>query len=480
MRKIVILSLLLAGAGSCIAQTVSTSLLPPDTDPKILAYHEWANRVINTLGQTTASRPTGTNERVIAESAYRHLNQLELRDTTRYFYSGSKGAPYNFNSLDYSSEYNIMYGQSYLVFNDDYKPGVQMDSLLHYDALYGLTAPDKKVKVVYDADGDILDYKMEIYDSTTFSYGHHFSNTYNALGRLRESLQLNYTGTQWDSTNRKYFGYNAQGLLITDSLFVYNSSGWQPRYREQITYNVGGQVTEVSKEIWVVTDNAWKDWEKHQLSYYSDGKIKTLTTSGYVGTAFLPIYKDSLTYAPGCDFFLTRHISITLTGTTLEPVTRYTRHLNAQQLPDTAVVLSTNSGAWSVDKKYLLSYNANKNPVRKITQNGDGENLLTEHYYYELYDDPTSVDILARAKNMRVYPNPALSELCMEWSSARQDQRVSVVLYNLTGQIAYRSDQLWKGNVQCVNVAGLRPGLYHLSVRDAQGGLLHTQRILKQ
>ncbi len=481
MKKPIVLSLLLATAGSCMAQTVNTSLLPPNTDPKILAYHEWANGVINNLERRAEYGTEGIKERVIAESAYRDLNQLELRDTTRYFYSVKGSSSYDFNSLEYSSRYNIMLDQSYLIFNDDYKPDVNMDSLVHYDALLGLTSPDRKVKVVYDADGDIMDYKMDLYSTANLDYGEHFINTYNAQGHLKESLLLRYINNQWDSINRKKFGYNAQGLLISDSLLVYNNNDWHPRSRERITYNASNQATQVDKEIWVVADTAWKIWASHQLSYYSDGKLKVLTTRGYVGTAFLPVYKDSLTYAPGSSFFLSRHISMTIFSTVLEPVTRYVRHLNAQQLPDTAVVLSSNvGGSWSIDRKYLLTYNTSNNPIRKITQNGDGDNILSENYYYEQYDDPTSVDAVVNTKSMRVYPNPALTELCMEWGNARQGQNVSIVLHNLTGQVVYSSELLWKGSVQCVNIADVHPGLYHLSVRDAKGRPLHAQRILKR
>lgn len=478
MKKLLTLSLLLAGACSGMAQTTASHLLPPNTDPRIRAFYEWANEFIRTSEKGAAARTTGIRERVIAESKYIRNNGWTFEDSTRYFYTGTKGSVYNFNTLSHNFKYHIMDGLPFDFIGNAYTPEVEMDSIHHHETV-GSTVPDDKVKVVYDADGDILDYKMLMYDNGTQDNGDHFINTYNAQGYLRESLLLMYNGTQWDSANRKVFTYNSQGLPVSDTTFIYDS-GWRPGQRERITYNAANKVVKVETDEWSVTNAAWEDGLTCNVSYYGNGKVKDMTLGIDVGGVLISVYKDSLSYASGTDFFNFRQISMQMTGMALEPVMRYSRHLNAQSLPDTAILESNNNGSWILQEKDLLFYNTSKNPILKIVRNSGDTAIQQVHYYYEQYNDPTSATTIVHAADVLVYPNPATSELSIAWSDAEQNKSVSVVICNLAGQKVYSEQFQWKGKVQRISTTGLAPGTYLLSLTDAQGRRLHAQSILKQ
>lgn len=473
MKKLLTLSLALLGAGTAMAQKQSLSRY---LDPALRQHHERASRLIGHLAGTDAAKTTVLKERVIAESSYDLTGGTPaLMDTTRYRYTGLNTSAYNLEEFLYNYYYDPIYGDPFLYGTDAYKPEVIADSVARYDDNGDLI---DKVRITYNTDMTIATYTREVYAGGVIDNGDRYLNTYTG-GKLTQCLYLIHNGTQWDSSNRKVFNYTTAGKISSDTIYFYDGGAWIPEQRDQLTYLGTGELSVLQAEGWDIATSSWMPAYQYDLTYYPGNKLKDLLISIDFGTGLTPLIKDSFSYAPGTSFSQNRYLYQNI-GSGFEPAARMLKHINAQNLPDTMTIESFDGTAWAMENKGALVYNSFSNPTYLNVYDNTNTLIQRFNYYYEQYNDPTSVKPVAGGQQINVYPNPAVSDLRVEWKNAVQNELTGVSLSNLAGQKVYSEQMRWKEKVLHINTSALVPGLYILSVTDAQGHVLHTQRVVKQ
>lgn len=476
MKKLFTLSVALLGAGSVLAQKHPMSL-SRFIDPALRSHHERMERLINRI-QTVpdAARTTAVKQRVIAESIYDFGGGTPaLSDSIGYRYTGINGSKYNFNTFEYNYYYDPIYGAPIGYGADAYKPEVVADSAMFYNDAGSLTG---KVKIAYNSDMTIANYLSESYSGGTMDYADRYINTY-ASGKLKQSLYIVYNGSSWDTSNRKVFNYNGAGKLQSDTVYAYNAGVWELEQRDSLVYFGAGELGSVLTDAWDPGTSSWTVQQRYDMTYYTGGKLKDFILSIAPGGTLIPIIKDSFAYAPGADFYLNEYVSQN-GGAGLEPIARILKHLNTQNLPDTMLVETYDGSSWQAEEKGVFTYNSFNNPVQLNAFDNTSAPTVRFNYYYEQYNDPTSVPPVAGGQQIKVYPNPAVSDLRIEWKNADRNALTGVSLINLTGQKVYTEQLRWTSDVHRINTAGLAPGMYLLTVTDAQGRSLHTQRVVKQ
>jgi len=78
--------------------------------------------------------------------------------------------------------------------------------------------------------------------------------------------------------------------------------------------------------------------------------------------------------------------------------------------------------------------------------------------------------------NLLIYPNPATNNLTIELNS--EIQQISIELYDITGKMVYMKS--YKSNSANLNVFDFETGTYILKVKNIEGQIIKTEKIVKK
>ena len=91
-------------------------------------------------------------------------------------------------------------------------------------------------------------------------------------------------------------------------------------------------------------------------------------------------------------------------------------------------------------------------------------------------DINTGIDeIILNNEDINIFPNPTSNELFIEMQN-RKDVNISI--FNSIGQIVYKSKV--ETNRETINVTGLQTGIYFVEIKDLDGNILLSEKIIKK
>lgn len=472
-------TLFLALLGPCLSASAQHNLVeqPFNNRPALRQHWQGILPLLNRQ-QPDAARTTATKQRILAESLYQLVPGTPvLRDTLRYAYTGDHGSVFNLNAMFYSTIFEPVHNDPYVINNDALKPDVACDSTVRHTHNGTALVLAVKEHMKHDAALRVTDYARRYFTNGTVSSLYRFTADYDNQGRPTTAVMwYDSPSGQWDSVVLRRFSYNAAGLLTGDSSLNRIGTGvWSPETKHILTYDGGNKLIGQLTAGWSST--GWHTWQRHTLTYYPDNKLKDVTQEDEMGGSFVPKSKDSVSYAPGTSFYQTWTISEADGNGNLAPVYRVSKHLNSLNLPDTAYIDVYDAGSWTMQKVAFV-YNSYNNPDYALLIESNGTASTRQNFYYEEYETSSIPNI--SAGTIKVFPNPAHTVLNMEWRDAGPNRQVSIVLSDLAGRPVHSEELYWKGNTLSIPTNNLLPGMYLLSVTDAQGRRLHAQSVLKQ
>jgi len=433
------------------------------------------HRADNNLAQKT----TQLKQRLIGMSSWGQTGPA-LNDSATYGYtSNTRGSAFNYNLMAYYSSYpalnNFIY--EYIASNPE-RLDIKADSILHYSDNGGIVLTEQQ-DFSYNASNKVLDYTDNDYSSSP-AYQDRYIHTYDGQGRL--TLRLNIT--DGDTSAREFFTYNAQGKLLLDSVEQYDGVNiWTPVAKIAYVYDASSNPTNISLMVdpgtgtmitFITFDN----------TFYSNNTLKTSAFGiNQTGTSVDPIYLDSFGYASGITSYSNylKEYEYDANTSTWVPYYMQTRHINAQSVPDTLYTSQWDGTQWQPYGKNVYTYNSYNNPVtdKYYTTSATPDNIAT--YYYEQYNDPTSVgNAPAVAQDIRVFPNPTSGNLSISWSNAVIGAPVTISIVGMNGQMVYSESLRWNQAVQQLSVGQLQPGVYAMIITDQKGQQVFHQNIVKQ
>jgi hypothetical protein len=132
--------------------------------------------------------------------------------------------------------------------------------------------------------------------------------------------------------------------------------------------------------------------------------------------------------------------------------------------------------------KMMASFNADGTVSRAdfynytgTTQNPSPTSYLS--YYYERYNDPTSVARPGYSASLIIYPNPAQQMLTLDLRAYTAGEHLSFGILNGLGQTAM-SGRAQAGSLQRINIGQLAPGTY--TIRTSGATLNRCARFTRQ
>jgi len=457
-------------AGCAFGQTLKTGFLKSTEQAQqhrlaIMQFMQWPANI--------ASRSASTKERVIASSLY---NGSELSDTLRLSYSGNRGSEFNYNELRYDFYANPYDGNPMFEFNGHINtPQVLGDTLTDWTAGDLPLSLSESTFSSHDANNNLTAF-TDIYTDTTNTPDIKYINTFNSDDNVIVSYSFSWDGNNWDSLGKRYFSYSASRILMQDSTYIKNGTGWSLMYKNAYTYNHSGDLIQVDNYN---RSLSWVMNIEYVNTYNSNHQLISVVTN----TLDIPaMFIDSFSYINGISY------QSSWTEYSSGLIVRYLKHFNAAGLPDTAYVGDWDTAAhnWisSNAEEIVFNYDTYNEPVDATSYNYLDTSFNTtpqymENFYYETYS-PTGVESVINQKDFVVYPNPSSNKLFISQKNAVAAKNLQISIVNVSGQRVLTETMNAINKTEEISILGFVPGTYWLTIRDQSGNMLYKQSIAKQ
>jgi hypothetical protein len=468
--------LLLAGALFSILQAqAQTPFLRNHSTPKKGA--ELLKSLLHVQhSNNTGQKPTGTQQRVIAQSVSSVF--AEEVDSTTFKYTGTRGSKYDFNNLDYlyNTYFNNLYDPIFRFHGSPNPKSVLADSIKTFtgDTLTNVA------NAYYRTDNKIDSSINNYYNGTGTFIPDKTLNVFNTQGFLTKSysLQQNTPG-DWDTFLIKGYHYNSTFTRVeSDSTWV--GTAPLPTLVEVNTYHYSNNKLD-SILTWDVGGTP-EVYNKFLFTYNAGGKLSTLKNYDYDTGAPLLSYTDSLGYTSGVDYVTFFQEDYYEDGVFTDGF-REVKFPGTSGLPDSIQAFERPDIAtpYQYTASLLPTYNSYNNPtafyVKSLLTGTD--TMAKVSFYYETYEDGISgIDPVANNKDFNVYPNPFSNNINIDWKG-KQQSNVTIRLTNIVGQEVYKTSMKLTTGKNAISIPSLNSGNYILLIQDADGKSWSSKMVKK-
>lgn len=454
-------TVLLATALGCLAQAQAQFVKGSPEEKKWKEGRALALRMLGAqFASGTAQKPTGTQHRVIAQ-AYRDFGGNT--DSMTFKYSGTRGSRYNYNSeeLMYPVEFQPWYAPRPMFPQVSDPMNLLADSVRFYES--GIAG--NLETATYRNDNKIINATSISGNPPSPTYHYRSSNVYNTQGHMITSYELesNDGGASYDTLSMVTTTYNSGFTqVLVDSAFDKTASGYELSGLIQYYYGSSGKADSI-----LIVDQMSAGNEKIAFDYYTDGKLKLVTTtsSGFNMT-------DSFGYTSGIDYatLWDNKALVDLGGSPAIFGSRILRYPGTNSLPDSVATFDYDetTESWVPYETAVYTYTSFNAP-ESIEVLAEGEPFSSMHFYYETYEDGgVSIRPVAENTAFGIYPNPFRNSLNIDWKGTAQS-KVSVRLVNLLGQEVYHTDLKLNAGSNTLAIPAISDGQYIMVIRDSEG-----------
>lgn len=435
--------------------------------------------------QGAAFKTTGIKQRLIADAST-DLTTPALVDSTNYHYNNStyRGSTFDYNLMVYTTTYDpvnfpTFNAPSFFGTTSASVPLILCDTANAYsDNGSGLELSSRQFNT-YVNNTQIADMKMYSYPSgsSVADTGMRYIHAYNAQAKLTSIMSMQWSGVSnsWDTVQKRDIYYNGQGLEQVDSISLYALGSWIPAASITYTYS-GTNLTEIN--IYDFDGANWTRSQQYVNTYYPNGQLQTSNFNIDTGSSAPPVtlFRDTFVYngTPFCTSWVSY---LNQTGASLDTFFTLNKHLNSQNLPDTAYFNVVLAGASWIE---TFTYNSSNNPDMEMDMDAVGapSNFMLK-YYYENYNDLAVNNVPTKNNNITIYPNPASDQLNIQWKDAN-GTKAAISIVNAAGQVVYRDAFNWKQTTEAVSISNLQSGIYWISIADNSGNVIYRQSVVKK
>jgi Secretion system C-terminal sorting domain len=471
---------------SSYAQTVRETIRPH------LRHQQMINRMLLQQRNKAAMKTTAgiPSERVIAQST-RDNTLATLNDSLNLKYGVNKGSTYDYNTMIYP--YNYPYATSPL-FNyagTFIKPQVLFDTLRRWTVnpntlVYGYYEMDL---ATYDAGFNTTAY-TELFADSSFYTNKIYVNTFTTANKINNAYTYNWHTGIADSAFKQFFTYSGTNKVTKDSTYEMHLGVWRLASKSIYTYDVSDNLTQIDNFA-NETDTSFLlplvEQIKYVNTYDVSNRLLTVLASYNYGGILTQYIKDTFAYTGAYAFHTAwREHQWDPINSYWAPMFNMTKILNGLGLPDTVYIQSFDSllNSWVPQTMEKMHYNVSNDPdtLKDYEYNWTSfpatPNFTTVYYYQPYLITTGTQNVPAVANNIKVYPNPATNIITIAELNVPQGSGIIVELLNVSGQVVSRQGMPWRGEAQ-VSVKELQPGMYFMSIQDAEGNMLHRQAIIK-
>jgi Secretion system C-terminal sorting domain len=432
-----------------------------------------------------------TLQRVVAQSI-RYNAADSLMDSISLNYGTNRGSTYDYNDLVYSYNYPYSTTPMFNYAGAFTKPQVLFDTMMHWGVdpntlVYGYYETDQ---AVYDTHRNTTSYEAMPADHS-IGDSMKFTNSFDSHNNITGGYWFLWTSGSTDSAFKQFFKYNTSELLTEDSVYEYHNGAWHLVSKTYYTYDASSNLIQIDN-IANDTDTTFAPPTIEQLKYVNtydaSGRLLSVASSFYDGTALAPYIRDTFAYTSTYTFHTSwKEYQYDPINGYWAPMFNMSKSLNAVHLPDTVYIQGFDSimNAWVPQTMDILHYNSANNPD---TLNDFEYNFTaypstpdyTTVYYYQNYVNTLGVTAqTAEDNNAIVFPDPTKGQFTISGLAAQINKPVTITIISINGQTIYRQSSYWQGSGQ-MSLADVAPGIYTVLVQDGSGALLLKKAVVKQ
>ena len=468
----------------------------------------------STPATAPGAKKTNTYERLTSLSEYNYtdtiLHFIGYIDSESYIY-GDGGSSFDFNYMTYDAAWTMAgdipygYGTNVAKLAHTNVPAVFCDTVLSYSDYWGLYGFVDTRYAVYDTNYNITNYgDLYLSDASMAYYDNIFVNTFDAYQNAAKTYAFNWLFGTEDSAQYRMFSYDSNHNIIEDSSQDVDlvSGRWYPSYRWLYTYNSYGKIATAYGFSYNIGTTSWDSLEKYAYTYTTDTLLQTFIASSLdsAGSKLIPFYIDSFGYSGSLQYASYKmNRQYDNTGI-LQYTAITTKHINSSGVPDTTYNIEYDylNNVIGGEKTVYL-YNSFNDPAQATIHNVDTfthpwsydvatDYVITYHYqpftpgpsWIEHIGGPAYVnDITAAKKNIRIYPNPANTEIFIAAPDIKQGASTSINIFNSIGQIVRTEAINWMEGTEKMSIADLPAGTYYILVEDNCGKSTYKGSVIK-
>lgn len=432
--------------------------------------------------------------RVVSQGTHDNSDN-SMVDSVKVTYGAYKTSTYDYNTMVYA--YNYPYNTSPM-FNFQgifTTPQIQFSTYKHWQInpntlLYGFYQSEN---AGYDASKNMIRDTAKFADSLVLPNMLYWNN-FNASNKIVSSFSFMNNGGAIDSAFKQYFVYDASNKLIKDSMYEYHRGAWHVVSRTFYTYDAANNLT-VIDQFANVSDTTFTlpliKRLQYDNTYDASNRLITVKTSFYDDSLFRPFVKDTFEYTGASTFHTSwRQHQFDAINLRWEPMSRMTKQLNANGLPDTMYVEGFNriASLWTPGAMWICRYDTAKNPIKLLDFEYNFVSFpatpdFSTYYFYESYENEvinTAISPIANTENsITLFPNPATTNISIEGLTTQQ-KTVKVSITDMLGRLYRQQDIVVNGTKATFSMAEFMPGTYTISLEDNAGNILHQQLLIKQ
>lgn len=432
--------------------------------------------------------------RVVSQGTHDNSDN-SMVDSVKVTYGAYKTSTYDYNTMVYA--YNYPYNTSPM-FNFQgifTTPQVKFSTYKHWQInpntlLYGFYQSEN---AGYDASKNMIRDTAKFADSLVLPNMLYWNN-FNASNKIVSSFSFMNNGGAIDSAFKQYFVYDASNKLIKDSMYEYYRGAWHVVSRTFYTYDAANNLT-VIDQFANVSDTTFTlpliKRLQYDNTYDASNRLITVKTSFYDDSLFRPFVKDTFEYTGASTFHTSwRQHQFDAINLRWEPMSRMTKQLNANGLPDTMYVEGFNriANLWTPGAMWICRYDTAKNPIKLLDFEYNFVSFpatpdFSTYYFYESYENEvinTAIRPVANTENsITLFPNPATTNISIEGLTTQQ-KTVKVIITDMLGRLYRQQDIVVNGSKATFSMAEFMPGTYTISLEDNAGNIVHQQLLIKQ
>lgn len=424
--------------------------------------------------QTSASGRSGA-ERVKGQSTYDNV-QNSFADSILLSYGPGGTSAFDLSSMLFPYNNQHLNAPSFEYTGNFINPQVTYKNLRRQTIdpntlTYGLYQWEG---AQYDPSGNLL--RDTIWYADSLSQPNRiYAQVFNASNRIVRAYANNWKSGKSDSVTKRFFKYDVQNRLISDSVYQFSGGNWYKISRTVYTYSTGVapyRINHFTNYFDTTFTKPLKEVLRYENGFDGSGRLLTVRTSYYDGSILKPYVLDTFSYTGSLNFHTSwREYQFEPINNRWVPQFRMSKQLNASQLPDLIWhdLYDSTARKWIPYIRYNMTYNANGNPVRKDEYDHNMVSFpatpnFTTRYYYEAISTTSIALTMAEVGEWKSWPNPFRGELNMEIPSDKDypAEDLQMIVMDMQGREMKCVVQYSTGNLFLKGA--FTPGVYFFTI----------------
>lgn len=265
----------------------------------------------------------------------------------------------------------------------------------------------KQNNAIYDAQGNILEYKRQYPNPATGNFESTYHYKYSYTPNNMNILLLSWNGVAWDSSLIVHYTYNTDGYMTLQESFLYDLATfqWTPSNRYENTYTSSNELLSRKRYKGDNVTNTWTPFSDYSFTYdNNDNIIEILNSSQWNAnnSTWNNAIIDSFFYNASNELTLRKQYTWDNVNSILSPVFNIliTVDNNNNIIQDIRQVWTAASQTWSNEYRNFYTFNAANlltlqtreewvnaawSPIMKIENayNSSGQETLYESFAWE-------------------------------------------------------------------------------------------------